>query len=44
MACRVSGLSRARLYSLLKKYDISPSLAAKQPPDPVRYEPAPDFV
>lgn len=30
-ACQVSGLSRARLYSLLKKYDISPSLAAKHP-------------
>ena len=30
-ACRVSGLSRARLYSLLKHYDISPALAAKQP-------------
>ena len=32
-ACRVSGLSRPRLYSLLKKYDISPSLAAKQAAD-----------
>ncbi len=30
-ACQVSGLSRARLYSLLKHYNISPSLAAKQP-------------
>ena len=43
-ACRVSGLSRARLYSLLKHYDISPSLAAKQPPNPGCSEPAPDFV
>jgi two-component system NtrC family response regulator len=43
-ACQVSGLSRARLYSLLKQYDISPSLAAKQPPDPVRLEPTPEFV
>jgi two-component system NtrC family response regulator len=29
-ACRVSGLSRPRLYSLLKQYDISPSLAARE--------------
>jgi transcriptional regulator of acetoin/glycerol metabolism len=26
-ACRVSGLSRTRLYELLKHYGISPSLA-----------------
>ncbi len=32
-ACQISGLSRARLYSLLKQYDISPSLSAKLPPD-----------
>jgi len=44
IACQVSGLSRARLYSLLKQYDISPSLAAKQPPSPVNCEPALDFV
>ena len=29
-ACQVSGLSRPRLYSLLKQYEIFPSLAAKQ--------------
>lgn len=39
VACQVSGLSRARLYSLLKQYDISPSLAAKQPPTPGSSEP-----
>jgi two-component system NtrC family response regulator len=32
-ACRVSGLSRPRLYSLLKQYGICPSLAAKQAAD-----------
>jgi two-component system NtrC family response regulator len=44
LACQVSGLSRARLYSLLKQYDISPSLGAKQPPGPGSCEPALDFV
>jgi len=34
VACQVSALSRARLYSLLKHYGISPSLAAKQSPAP----------
>ena len=43
-ACRVSGLSRARLYSLLKHYDISPSLAAKQYSNPGRYDPHLDFA
>ncbi|OGP71089.1 MAG: Fis family transcriptional regulator [Deltaproteobacteria bacterium RBG_13_60_28] len=33
-ACRLSGLSRARLYSLLKLHGISLSLAANQPSSP----------
>ncbi len=32
-ACRVSGLSRPRLYSLLKQYEITPSPAVKLPAD-----------
>ena len=34
MACQISGLSRTRLYTLLKHYGISPSLAAHQTPKP----------
>ena len=33
-ACRISGLSRPRLYSLLKQYHIVPSLVAIEPPPP----------